>query len=145
MHTPSTLFMMVDYLEFPKVTLDERKVVEFHVRDLNLKKDALASVYPESVAIAVPAEEASAMRSDQPWRNVVVRVSVLGEDGATVQESVVDFAEWKGGANAGSHGASVTAPLRDYGKGRPGLNYTVRVEVVRPSARKSDRLRVCTI
>jgi len=141
-HPASILFMMVDYLEFPKVPLGERKAFSFHVT--RCKGDAVI-FYPKSLRVRIPTTELDLVhpRQDQPWRSTLLRVSLVEPDGRKRYDQEINLAtDWKGGAEVGSKYSKLWLKLPGDAELASLESYTLKIEVLRPSGRKSDALEI---
>ena len=141
-HPASILFMMEDYLEFPKIPLGERKAFSFHVT--KCKGDATI-FFPKSLRMRIPKAELDLTQSshDQPWRITLLRVSLVGPDGRKLYDQKINLAtDWKGGAEVGSKYSKLWLKLPGEAKLASLESYTFQVEVLRPSGRRADTLEI---
>jgi len=135
-HTPSWPSGVVDHLSFPHVPIGKCASFTYHVKDLQ------NPVYPGGFVLKVPWSEASADRHDQPWRSTIIHASLSEEGAAPFYQRTIDFADWNGGVADVVGSKRLFFGFTELGPNRPHLakhtSYTLRVTVVRPSARASD-------
>jgi hypothetical protein len=140
----NVIFVMMDELVFPGVSIGRAATSRYRVRDLP------QAIYPRGFDLEVPAEEASVSRHDQPWRRCLIRASLSTPDGETFFSRTLDLSkDWNGNSSPGHNSKhrslflSFTGFDYDRSPSYPKhLSYDLEIQVVHPSLRATDTLRV---
>jgi len=106
-------------------------------------------IFPDWADLKIPKREGDVDRSDQPWRSVLLEIRYLDLDGSLLQHQTVDFSkDWNGnGHEIRRETMRISVPISPWGEvnsPEPPLvkNYDMKVNVIRPSARATDKLEV---
>jgi len=140
----NVIFSMMDELVFPDVSIGRVATYRYRVRDLP------QVIYPRGFELEVPAEEASDSRYDQPWRRCRIRASLSTPDGATLFARSLDLSkDWNGNSSPGRDSKHRSLFLfftgHNYDRSpsyQRHLSYDFEIQVLRPSFRAIDTLRV---
>jgi hypothetical protein len=142
---PSWPFQAVDQLHFPDIPAGKRAVYSYQV--LNLPHE----IYPHGFnLVGVPPSEAVPWLHDQPWRNCVIRASLVTLEGHVFFSKNLAFAhDWNGNSDQRDlDHAKLWFPFTDFDfttntSSLPvHLSYVLRVEIINPSLRGTDTLEV---
>ena len=132
-----------DHLDFPKTSLSAARTYRYRVVGLP------QVIYPSAFLLDVPEQEADfGVRLGHPWSRCVVRASLISPRGVVFHSRTYHLGRDRHGTQERSHGRSTLGfPFTDYsldGTTRlpHHLSYTLELQVIRPSTRPSDTLRV---
>lgn len=133
----------LDRLAFPQIPIGARATVSY--RATNLPQ----VIYPSHMELEVPEAEALPPHPEPgPWQRCRVRVSLLRLDGVPFFSRMFDLGKQRHGSRSAGRGRRrVVFPLTDYDlNGTTSLphhlSYELRVEVLQPSGRASDKLSI---
>lgn len=140
----NVVFVVMDELVFPRIPVGQASTHRYRVRALP------QAIYPDSFHLEVPVEEASATRNDQPWRQCLIRASLTTPEGVPFFTRTLDLSkDWNGDASAGRNSRRRSLRLvftgGNFGRTSPlprHLSYDLVIQVLRPSSRATDSLRV---
>ena len=132
-----------DHLDFPRTPLNVSNTYRYRVVDLP------QVIYPSAFLLEVPEEEADfGVRREHPWSQCVFRASLITASGQVFLSRTYHLGRDRHGTQSSSHGRYALGFLfTDYSVGGTTslphhLSYTLKLEVIRPSARQSDMLAV---
>jgi hypothetical protein len=135
---------MTDELIFPKVPIGE--IARFKYRVAALPQ----TIYPSGFYLEIPSDEAIKSEYSQPWRTCRIRASLSSPSRGEFFSRTIDFAaDWNGNSSPGrtSEDRRIFLLFTDYrmhGTTRlpPMRSYDLEVQVLQPSARRSDKLSI---
>jgi hypothetical protein len=138
------VWVMNDALVFPNIPLTRTTTYRYRVRDLP------QVIHPHGFYLEVPADEATDLRDDQPWRRCKIRASLSTPDGATFFARTLDLSrDWTGASGSGRNSRHRSLFLffapdpDDHDSHLPEhFSYDFEVQILRPSLRSIDALRV---
>jgi hypothetical protein len=132
-----------DHLDFPAVSLATPRVFRYRVTGLP------QVIYPSGFSLEVPQrEDEFGIRHEQTWRSCVVRASLITSTGRVFHSRTYRLGRDGAGSSDGHHGRrAVHFPFTDYSVDGATqlahyLSYVLQIEVLRPSLRPSDALRI---
>lgn len=131
----SILFMEAPFVEYPKIPIGAYGTTSFRVP---------GNPRIQGLGLEIPAAEDHSENHDQPWRSTIIRVVLIAGDNKVIYERTIDFAkDWNGGSCPGEHGDHRQIPLMLPHPSLPAASfYRFSVEVLQPSKRATDRLRL---
>jgi hypothetical protein len=142
---PNIVFAYVDPLEFPKSSLAQTATFSYQVLDLPQE------IYPSGFLLEIPQNEDAKWLHNQPWRNCVIRASLLTLKDDLFFTKKIDFSkDWNGNSQPGSDSdhRKIWFAFTDYDFNKNesslprNLSYVLRIEVIKPSLRSSDQLEI---
>jgi hypothetical protein len=142
---PNIVFDFVDPLVFPKCSLGRSATFSYRVLDLPQE------IYPSYFYLEIPQKEDVDWVHNQPWRNCVIRASLVRLNGDVFFTKKIDFSkDWNGSSIPGSDSdyRQITLPFTDYEfyESKSSLpehrSYILRIEIIRPSLRPTDKLEI---
>jgi hypothetical protein len=132
-----------DHLDFPKVPLAAPRIYRYRVSALP------QVIYPSSFFLEVPLQEDEfGVRHEHAWSRCVVRASLITSAGRVFHSRTYRLGRDRAGSSPGHHGRrAVHFLFTDYSVSGATrlphhLSYVLQIEVLQPSMRPSDVLRI---
>jgi len=141
-HGLSFLPKPADHLDFPKTSLSKIGTYEYRVENLP------QVIYPSGFLLDVPEQEDErGLPHDHPWKNCVVRASLLDTDGLVLRRRTYHLGRDRSGSSMLGRRSSIFFRFVDHWRGEDcripqRRSYLLKIEILRPSERATDTLRV---